>query len=259
MCYDVQTNLEAQLKRATRLNDPKAIAGIKDKLAPYLKNYYHAPGFAHPKLLIYKNSNPSEPEPAVWGLIPLWVKTDADKQKIWNNTLNAKSETIFEKPAFRVAAKSTRCLVPVSAFFEHHHKNGKSYPYRIFRKDKQPIMLAGLWSEWTDKDSGEIIHSFSIATTKGNALLEQIHNNPKMDEARMPVILNEEQEDLWLDVEKHSDLDEVLSNLITPYPADELEAFPVAKLRGKEAAGNSEELLKKKYYPELEEQQGSLF
>ncbi|TXC78637.1 SOS response-associated peptidase [Luteibaculum oceani] len=259
MCYDVQTNLEAQLKRAKRLNDPKAIAEITEKLKPYTKNYFHAPGFAHPMLLIYGNDNPTEPAPATWGLIPSWVKSDADKLKLWNNTLNAKSETIFEKPAFRASAKQMRCIVPVVAFFEHHHKGGKSYPYRIFRKDGAPMHLAGLWSEWTNRETGEIVKSFSIVTTQANELLSTIHNNPKMNEARMPVILTEESENIWLDTATHGELDKEVKNLLNPYPSEEMDAYPVARLRGKEAVGNSEELTEKKYYPELEENQGSLF
>lgn len=75
----------------------------------------------------------------------------------------------------------------------------------------------------------------------------------------MPVILREESEDIWLNTEEHQQLDDALNDLLSPYPSDELKAFPVAKLRGKEAAGNSEVLTKEKYYPELEESQGSLF
>lgn len=259
MCYDIQTTLEAQLKRAKRLNDPKAIADITEKLKPYTSAQYHAPGFAHPKVLIYNNLEPQVPKPAVWGLIPSWIGSEEEKAKLWNNTLNAKGESIFEKPSFRDSAKKMRCLVPVLAFFEHHHKGSKSFPHRIFRKDGEPLMLAGLWSEWVNKSSGEIVESFSIVTTRGNSLMEGIHNNPKMDGARMPVILDEKDEETWLNTEDHPSLDKEIENLLKPYPSEKLEAFPVAKLRGKEAVGNSEELLKRKYYPELEEIQGSLF
>ena len=104
MCYDIKASLEAQLKRAKRSNDLAAIMEIEQKLIPYTDlPVHHKSGFAHPKLLIYTKESPNVPIIAHWGLIPHWVK-DADlKNKIWNSTINARGETLAEKPSFRDA------------------------------------------------------------------------------------------------------------------------------------------------------------
>lgn len=119
-------------------------------------------------------------------------------KKQWNNTLNARGETIFEKPSFRTSAKNHRCIIYVAGFYEHHHYNNKTYPFFIYRKDAQPMALAGLWSEWKNPDTGGRLNTFSIVTTKGNKMMARIHNNPKLKEPRMPVILPSELEDEWL-------------------------------------------------------------
>ena len=136
MCYDIKTSLETQLKRAKRFNDEQAIREIEEKLLPYLDlPLYHASGYSHPSLLIYTNDSPHIPIIASWGLVPHWVKDNTQRKKIWNNTLNARGETIFEKPSFRESARSKRCLIYVDGFYEHHHFKGKTYPFLIKRKD----------------------------------------------------------------------------------------------------------------------------
>lgn len=251
MCYDVQAKLETLLKRAIRFHDLDGIKKIREELEPYFNNQYHTSGFTHQHLLIYQDNSPTEPSAAVWGLIPHWVKDQKQKIQLWNNTINARAETIFEKPSFRESAKNKRCILHVDGFFEHHHFKGKAYPFFIFRKDKQAIAIAGLWSEWLDKESGEIIKSFSLVTTTANKLMAKIHNNPKLKEARMPLILNGEDEDLWLNSTQNPNSKEVLESLIRPYAADDLDCHTVQKIRGKNALGNVPEASEKYFYQEL--------
>jgi len=253
MCYDIKTSLETQLKRAKRFNDERAIREIEEKLLPYLDlPLYHASGYSHPRLLIYTNDCPHVPILASWGLVPHWVKDNVQRKKIWNNTLNARGETIFEKPSFRESAKSKRCLIYIEGFYEHHHFKGKTYPFLIKQKNNEPLILAGLWSDWVDIDTGEIQNTFSIVTTKGNTLLEKIHNNPKLAGPRMPLILPEDLADNWIvaNLKDKSDI-KSLQELIQALPDGELESYPVPRLRGKQYLGNVEEISKPFIYEDL--------
>lgn len=239
MCYDIKASLEAQLNRARRKNNEKAIREIIEKLAPLTDlPIYHASGFSHPKLFIYTNQHPFIPTPSTWGLIPSWVRDRVQQLKLWNNTLNARGETIFEKPSFRAAARTNRCLVYVDGFYEHHHCKGKTYPFYISGKNHEPLALAGLWNEWVDEDSSELFHTFSIVTTQGNELMKNIHNNPKLEGPRMPVILQPEQEEHWLLPLDSEDEINTIHELIQPYPEEWLQAYTVSRLRGKEYMGN---------------------
>lgn len=254
MCYDIKASLEAQLKRARQYGDEAAIREIEEKLAPMTDlPLYHASGFQHPRLLIYTDDDPSFPRVATWGLVPHWVKDGAQQKKIWNNTLNARGETIFEKPSFRTAARYHRCLIYVDGFYEHHHFRGKTYPYYISRKDEQPMIFAGLWNPWPEPETGEYMNTFTIVTTEGNPMLARIHNNPKLDGPRMPLVLDEEMAEKWLiEVEDEVDV-KALQELIHSYPEEELHAHTVHKLRGKEYPGNVPEISEEFVYPELKE------
>ncbi|AVI49981.1 SOS response-associated peptidase [Pukyongia salina] len=253
MCYDIKASLEAQLSKAKRRGDEHAMEEIRRKLIPYTDlPIHHASGFSHPKLLIYPDRSPDYPEIATWGLVPHWVKDKEQMRKYWNNTLNARGETIFEKPSFRDSAKNNRCLIYIDGFYEHHHYKGKTYPFFIHHKTEKPLALAGLWNEWVDKESGEVLNTFTIVTTEGNNMMGKIHNNPKLKGPRMPLILPEEMEEKWL-VEIKDELDvKSVQAVIESYPENELEAYTVHRLRGKEYLGNVEETAKEFHYEELE-------
>ncbi len=253
MCYDIKASLEAQLKRAQRFGDEDAIREIEEKLLPYTDlPLYHASGFQHPRMLIYTDRSPEVPEVSIWGLVPHWVKDEAQLKKLWNNTLNARGETIFEKPSFRWAARHNRCIIYVDGFYEHHHFRGKTYPFYLHRKDGQPLAFAGLWSEWTDPESGEVKNTFSIVTTTGNELLAKVHNNPRIKGPRMPLILPEELTDKWLEpVNDELDI-KAIQELIQSYPAEALDAYTVHRLRGKEYPGNIPEINEPVSYSDLE-------
>ena len=239
MCYDIKTKLESQLRRANRFNDKAWMEDLENKLRPYRDHpYFHISGYSHPKLLIYTNENPIIPTVSTWGLVPFWVKNRDQKNKLWNNTLNARSETIFEKPSFRESAKRKRCILHIDGFYEHHHYKGKIYPFYISHKNESSLSIAGLWSEWVDRTTGEILNTFTIVTKKGNEFMAKIHNNPKLQEARMPLILLEDQEDIWLQAETNEFDKSILLKLEESNNEIDLQAHTVRKIRGKEAIGN---------------------
>ncbi|MDU8887082.1 SOS response-associated peptidase [Yeosuana sp. MJ-SS3] len=251
MCYDIKATYESQLKRAEARGDIQAVEEIKEKLIPFTDlPLFHSSGFSHPDLLIYTDDSPYFPTIATWGLIPHWVRDEEGMKKIWNNTLNARGETIFEKPSFKESAKHHRCLIYIDGFYEHHHYNGSTYPFYIYRKDGKPMILAGLWNDW-ETEFGGIVNSFSIVTTEGNSMMAKIHNNPKLKGPRMPLILFEELADVWLNP-INDDIDKkLIQELIKPYPVDELTYHSVAKLRGKEYPGNLENISDEVVYKEL--------
>ncbi|SHI86058.1 SOS response-associated peptidase [Algibacter luteus] len=253
MCYDIKASYEAQLKRAKRRGDLAAVEEIMEKLIPLTDlPIHHASGFSHPELLIYTNESPEFPTVATWGLVPFWVEDENQLKKFWNNTLNARGETIFDKPAFRDSAKNKRCIVYIDGFYEHHHFNKKTYPFLIQKKDNEPIALAGLWSEWINPDNGGRMHTFSIVTTKGNPMMAKIHNNPKIQGPRMPLMLSENEEDQWLaSIENDTDQQKI-QNLVKQHSEIDLKAHTVGKLRGKEYLGNIEEITEEVKYRELE-------
>lgn len=151
-----------------------------------------------------------------WGLIPFWAK-DA---KISYSLINARGETLAEKPSFREAFKRRRCLVPAFyGFFEWQKVPGTKVkqPYYITLQSGEPMTFAGLWESWRSPE-GEVIESCTIATTEANEMVAKLHD-------RMPVILAKEDWDTWLDPQ--SDKETLLAR-IRPYPADEMRAWPVS-------------------------------
>ena len=250
MCFDIQTVLESQLKRAKKLGNEDWIKELDEELDIYKDfPYYHVSGFSHPKLIIYTQDEPYKPVAATWGLVPFWVKNEEQKNKLWNGTLNARGETLFDKASFKNSAKNKRCLLQIDGFYEHHHYKGKTYPFYIYRKDKQALTLAGLWDNWLNRDTDEIMKTFTIVTTKGNDLLTKIHNNPKLKEPRMPFLLSDDLANDWLNPNENKD---DITNLIQPYPNDELVAYTVRRLRGKTYLGNVKTISERFEYADLE-------
>ena len=184
--------------------------GITVRSAIYKARYNCAPT---QKLAVISNENPGELSLYRWGLIPFWAKDPA----IGNKLINAKSETILEKPSFKNSFKSKRCLVLSDGFYEWKKDTGK-IPYRITRRDGSAFSMAGIWDKWINQDSEEI-HSFAILTTVPNSLMEKIHD-------RMPVILDRETEKKWIE----NISQEELVSLLKPCDASSLLAFPVSTL-----------------------------
>lgn len=151
-----------------------------------------------------------------WGLIPGWVKDPA----IGNRMINARAETLAEKPAFKNAYKRRRCLVLADGFYEWQKVNGGKTPMYIRLAGGEPFGLAGLWESWHGPDESLVL-SCTIITTNPNSLLADIHN-------RMPVILPPAAYELWLDPAERSPAQ--LDNLLKPYPAEAMTAYPVSTL-----------------------------
>jgi putative SOS response-associated peptidase YedK len=151
-----------------------------------------------------------------WGLIPSWAKDP----KIGNQCINAKSETVAEKPAFRSAFKKRRCLVIATGFYEWQKRGPVKQPMWIGLRGKQPFAFAGLWEHWQPAE-GEPLETCTIITTEPNDLMVPIHN-------RMPVILAPTSYDQWLDPTFQQA--EPLKALLRPYPSEELTAYPVSTL-----------------------------
>ncbi|HKL34297.1 MAG TPA: SOS response-associated peptidase, partial [Tangfeifania sp.] len=176
MCFSARHQLSSALKRAQYMGDQDAAQHWRELLKQY-DEWFQVSAFTHPKVIVYENDKPFEPRPAIWGLVPNWAK---EPEKIWNSTVNARGETIFEKAAFRKSAETKRCLVPTDGFYDYHDFKGKKYPFYITKKNsEEPLYLAGLWNDWTNKETGEVLNTYSIVTTRANSLMAKIHNKPK--------------------------------------------------------------------------------
>ena len=178
----------------------------------YKPRYNSAPS---QNLAVISNQDPDNLSYFRWGLIPFWAKDP----KIGYRMINAKAETITEKPSFKNPFKRKRCLVMSDGFFEWKKISEKDkIPYRILMKDESLFSMAGIWDSWKN-EQGELINSFSILTIGPNELLKNIH-------IRMPVILKEEDEKTWLG-DTQSD---VLQSLLKPFSAKKMTAYPISKL-----------------------------
>jgi len=153
---------------------------------------------------------------ARWGLVPSWAK----ELSIGSHMINARCETVHEKPAFRHAIKYSRCIVPANGFYEWEHIGQEKHPLYIQMNDGSPIGFAGLCEYWNAPD-GNTIESFSILTTTSNKLLEKIHD-------RMPVILSPDDFGLWLNHNMHDPLQ--LQALYSPFPPEKMTTFHVPDL-----------------------------
>jgi putative SOS response-associated peptidase YedK len=167
-------------------------------------------------LPVITNDKPDELQFFSWGLLPHWAKEKGYKHK----SINARAETITEKPMFRQLVNQKRCLVPADGFYEWRDSPTGKVPYRFLLRDEGLFCFAGLWDEWADKETGEVIRTYTLITTEANELMRPIHD-------RMPVLLHPEEEELWLSNER---ADEHVLSLLHPYPSDEMKAYPVSRL-----------------------------
>lgn len=151
-----------------------------------------------------------------WGLIPYWAK----EASIGNRMINARSESVAEKPAFKYSFRKQRCLIPTDGFYEWKKEGKTKQPFFIHRRDGKPFALAGLWARWKDPELGAPRDTFTILTTSANELIRPLHD-------RMPVILDPKDFDLWLD--PAIDDRERLEPLLAPYDPDQMETFPVSR------------------------------
>ncbi|MEA5594211.1 SOS response-associated peptidase [Rivularia sp. UHCC 0363] len=162
--------------------------------------------------VLYNSDKQRELRSLYWGLIPSWAKDT----KIAAKLINARAETLAEKPSFRSAFKRKRCLVLADGFYEWKRIEKKKQPYYFQLQNKQPFAFAGLWEQWHPDD--ENITSCTIITTDANKVLQPIHH-------RMPVMLQQQDYERWLDPLQET---EILQQLLQPYPAEEMSAYAVS-------------------------------
>ena len=206
---------------------------------------YYVSGFDYPQMPVITNQKPDTIQTYTWGLIPFWVKSPADAAVIRSKTLNARSDTVLTKPSYRNAIRRKRCLVPADGFYEWQTMGGKKYPYYIRLKDRDIFSMAGLWDEWSNASTGEVLKTFSILTTEANPLMETIHNTKK----RMPVILPKEKEWEWLQNDMAPE--EILA-LAKPLNEELMEAYTISKLITSRNSDRNVPAIQEAYdYPEL--------
>ena len=154
-----------------------------------------------------------------WGLIPSWAKEPG----IGARMINARGETVAEKPSFRAALRRRRCLLPADGFYEWKKEGRSKQPFHIRLRSQEPFAFAGLWETWTAPDGSEL-QSCTLITTEANELMATVHD-------RMPVILAPEDYAQWLGTGKDADAREIdqLQHLLRPFDAELMEAYPVSQ------------------------------
>src|SRR5215204_2109203 len=148
-----------------------------------------------------------------WGLVPSWAKDTSIGAKL----INARSETVTEKPSFREAFRRRRCVIPADGFYEWRRLEGRRQPFFFRMRDERPFGFAGLWERW-EGEGGRVVNSCAILTTEANEVLRPVHD-------RMPVILRPEDYDLWLGADARA-LD-LVKEVLRPYPSKEMVGYPV--------------------------------
>ena len=178
MCFHNSMSAKAA-KLAARYGRKSDVIEIVQDI---LDEQYHVNAFNYPRYPIITSSD--EIQVFNWGLIPRWVKTETDAEDIRKYTLNARADTIFEKPSYRESIRKRRCIVPSTGYFEWRHSGRNRIPYFIYLKDEPIFSMAGIYDTWLDKETGKEYSTFSLITTDANRLTAYIHNSKR----RMPAI-----------------------------------------------------------------------
>jgi len=247
MCYGTRV-----IKKAKELENYyhiKAAYGELDEESELL--YHYANGFAHPNMWILPQEKKGTMIPVLWGLIPSY-ELGANAQAYYKKTipygsgLNARSEKLFESNNYRSSALTKRCIIPVDGFYEPHNakKNGKDFkvPFYFHRRNEDPIHLAGIYAVTKDK-----MITFTILTKEATPLFAKIHNT----KFRRPVILQDDDVDLWLDdALKEDDIFNVIDDDL---PDALLHTYPISKdLYKRNGEGDRADIIAPVPYAELE-------
>lgn len=214
MCFHNSMSKKAQ-QLAARYGRKSDIIEIYQNI---LNEQYHVNAFNFPKCPVITSSD--EIQAFNWGLIPFWVKTEENADEIKRMTLNARADTVFEKPSFRESVMKKRCIVPSTGYFEWRHEGSKKTPYYIYLKGEEIFSMAGIYDTWLDKSTGIVHTTFSIITTDANPLTNYIHNT----KLRMPAILSKEDEERWLEPVRSK---AEISSLLKPYDAELMDAYVI--------------------------------
>ncbi|MBX2828560.1 MAG: SOS response-associated peptidase [Flavobacteriaceae bacterium] len=219
MCYSTSNRKKREELQQALLRQSYEHVYVPEDYAPF----FHRNGFTHGDLYVITMEEPQKVNPAAWGLVPHWAQHDAEAFWKKSNTLNAKSETIFEKPSYRDSAHEGRCLVLTDGFFEPHHENGVAIPYFCYQPTKAHpegdlFLFAGLY---TELDDGRL--TTTILTTDANDFFAEVHNQKK----RMPLVLNNDVLEDWLDDGyNEQQLNEIIATGFTQLP---FEAHPISR------------------------------
>ena len=193
MCFSYAVNFsQTQLQTQLDLNNLGPVQGQPEMPNPG----FFLSGFAHPLMpIVSSKEGQTWLENAHWGLVPSWAASAEKARELAAMGLNARSETVAEKPLFRGAWKRQACLVPMKGFFEWKLEGKRKLPHFIYASDQSLLLAAGITDVWADPETGEQVQTFSILTTEANALMAEIHNVKK----RMPVFLQgASNAELWL-------------------------------------------------------------
>ncbi len=249
MCFDIS---QLKKKMPTILNrlrestiSSEILANEIDQLE--MRDLFHSNGFDHPNLqTLSAYEKKWRLTTHQWGLIPHWVKDQTKADFIQNKTLNARIETVFEKPSFRDAAHSNRLIIPLDGFYEHHHKNGQKIAHYIYSINQEMLFVAAIGSTWYSSSTSSDWKTCSIVTCKANQTMSYIHNNPVLPAPRMPLILRDEHLNIWLE----GSPDE-MKKLVDATQQIQLGYHTVERLRGRRYIGNKPTVQQPRNYPEM--------
>ncbi len=234
-----ESEIEARFLARFYSDDLKRYNPFNAPGKPLLPSYNIAPTHLHP---VITGDDPTQIQLFQWGLIPFWAK----EKSIGSKLINARVETLAEKPSFKHALEQRRCIVPFDGFFEWEKTHYGRIPHYIFCKDQELFSVAGLWEKWAD-EKGEVVQSFTLITLPANRFMAPLHD-------RMPAILSKEKEKNWID--PSISISDALDTL-HPYPSAQMDSFTVSE-RVNKVANNDEELIFEKKYKEPPKQ-GTLF
>ncbi|MEZ4906314.1 MAG: SOS response-associated peptidase [Saprospiraceae bacterium] len=189
-----------------------------------IPNFNIAPGQYFP---VITNSDPSHFNIFKWGLVPYWSKDS----KNYFNLINARSENIDKNKIFQGAFNTRRCLIPLDGFYEWDKTKKAKQPYRFIKMDREIFSVAGIWESWKDKNGNELF-TFSILTVKANEIVGKFHD-------RMPAILFENEEKIWIDQQIKS---EEVKSILKPFPSELMYAYPVSR-KLNNVKNNSQDLI----------------
>jgi putative SOS response-associated peptidase YedK len=195
-----------------QLDEIKEHFDVIERRYNLVPNYNAAPTQAMP--IVHSDGKDNHLELMQWGLIPSWSK----EPRMKFSTINARAEGLEDKPTFRASFKRRRCIVPADGFYEWQRTADGKQPYYITLKSGELFGFAGLWDSWDSPDGSEL-HTYTIITTMANEMMKPIHD-------RMPVILERQYENPWLDPDIQDPL--TLHSFLKPYDTDAMEAYPVS-------------------------------
>ena len=211
----------------------KAINAVKEHLKTYpnLKMqgefdqvYYLVSGFSHSKLPVFKYESVEISE---WGLIPSFAANEERAVELSNMTLNARSDTIHQKPSFKNSITAKRCILPLDGFYEWQHNGKIKQPFYIYPSDETVFYMGCIFNTWVNKQTGELRDTLSIITTDANPLMAKIHNTKK----RMPLIIPKSSIEAWTDPKTSMSL---INQMMKPYSTELMSAHTIST-----DAGNS--------------------